>query len=93
MNDPICQRCKQEYCLRSDCEPTSYCDGCAHVVVAELGQEIVRLRAALKPFADYWVANCQLPYRVRIRVDFKDHVGASPTLGDCRRAAEALEEP
>ena len=36
MDDPICMRCEQEYCLRDGREPSPYCDECAHLVIAKM---------------------------------------------------------
>lgn len=36
---PTCERCGEEYTLEYGCEPTRYCNECAHEVVAELEQE------------------------------------------------------
>lgn len=30
--DPTCKRCGNEYRLREGCEPSEFCDPCAHIV-------------------------------------------------------------
>ncbi len=38
--DHQCQKCAEFYVLRSECEPTAFCDTCAQSIIARL-EEIV----------------------------------------------------
>lgn len=38
-----CKRCHEPMMLRDGCEPTPYCDNCAHALVEEHETEIARL--------------------------------------------------
>lgn len=40
MSESACARCHNVYELRDGCEPTKYCDPCAHERVAELEAEL-----------------------------------------------------
>lgn len=30
MEDPTCLRCEEQYSVRDGCDPTTFCDRCAH---------------------------------------------------------------
>lgn len=47
-SDPVCKACGQEYHLRTNCEPTDYCDDCAQSLVVELREACIELRAAFQ---------------------------------------------
>lgn len=49
--DLVCHKCGTEYSLRDGCEPTAFCDDCAH-------GELQRLREQIE-----WLwANCKIVY-------------------------------
>lgn len=40
MNDTNCKKCKRDYALRDGCDPTPYCDECAHILVEKLESRV-----------------------------------------------------
>lgn len=46
--DPECERCGEPYHVRPGCEPTRYCDPCAHIAVEELIDSLALALATLK---------------------------------------------
>lgn len=44
MTDAECKRCRQDYSVRDGCDPTKYCDDCAHEVVEKLERRVEVLK-------------------------------------------------
>jgi len=64
--EPECELCGSPYALRDGCEPTPYCDACAHVAVERLTRELAAVKAerdALLPPAPHSVVITQLRER------------------------------
>ncbi len=45
-SETCCKSCGDEYALREGCDPTKYCDQCAHKIVERVELELDQLRAA-----------------------------------------------
>lgn len=95
---------KREECAHCDersggAEGTIWCAECLawhhnaekDQAVAELRAEVERLRAALKPFAEYAQTLPSCPDSATIALYYEPGPAYHPTVGDLRRAAEALE--
>lgn len=50
--EPTCAMCGEEYCLRDGCEPTKYCDICAHIAAEAAERELSEARDRIEAFAD-----------------------------------------
>lgn len=46
-DETTCKRCNKTYSLREGCEPTKYCDICAHAALEEAEKQIASLIARL----------------------------------------------
>ena len=55
----ICKKCREEYLLNDGCEPTPYCDACAHEVLAELEAAVKEWREARQE----WMSGNDVPGR------------------------------
>lgn len=52
--DAECQKCGDGYAVRENCEPTPFCDECAHGEVERLSELVERLGNALREQNNRW---------------------------------------
>jgi hypothetical protein len=62
--ETVCASCHRDYSLRDECEPTKYCDACAHERVAELEAQVAALYKAVKYVLDRSQTDPDLGYQV-----------------------------
>ena len=52
--DSTCQRCDRTMRLRENCEPTPFCDECAHLEVERLQRELADENARMNHYRHKW---------------------------------------